>query len=73
MRFTLEAHFNFPIIQFELKRANHKPGSVLNDHPSSTCIAAGLKRLTTGRRRATAHTVLLSLAPNGVYTAIMSP
>ncbi len=34
--------------------ANHKPGSVLDDHPSCTAIACSIQRLTLGRQRATA-------------------
>ena len=55
------------------QRADRKPGSVFDDHPSSTVIARSIKRLTFGRVRAAPTDALLSLAPDGVYTAAVSP
>ena len=54
-------------------RADRKPGSVLDDHPSSTRVASSVMRLTDGRVRAAPQNALFSLAPDGVYTAAVSP
>jgi len=50
-----------------------KPGSVLDNHLSRHTVTDMLKRPTSGRQRAAATNALLGLAPDGVYTAGMSP
>ena len=55
------------------KGQTYKPGSVFDDHPSRSSIAKWLKRPTYGQWRAATNNALLGLAPNGVYTAVMSP